>query len=120
MKIKLVGAGLVFIIIAWLLLGFDSPATGIALVTGMILLLLGCFPWACKLPWYVPSIIGGMLLVAAYFAYVYIPLIVGNKFEGYEDMPGALVNLIYFTVGIPGVVLMLAGVASACWRDYHR
>ncbi len=117
MKIKLVGAGFFFILTAMFLLGFDSPATGIALVAGIILLFLGCFRWACKLLWYVPLMIGGMLLVAAYFAGVYIPLIVSDRSE---DMPGALINLVYFTLGVPGIVLMVAGVASACWRSCHR
>lgn len=117
MKIKLVGAGFLCILIAWFLIGFDSPATGIALVAGMILLLLGCFRWACKLPWYVPLVIGGMLVVAAYFACIYIPLIVSDRSE---DMPGALINLVYLMLGVPGIVLLLAGVASVCWRSYPR
>ena len=116
MKIKLVCAGLLFFIIAWLLQGSDSPVTGVSLVTGMILLLLGCFRWACKLPWYVPLTIGGMLVVAAYFAGVYLSLIVSGKSE---DWPGALINLVYYILAVPGIVLMLAGVASACWRSYH-
>ena len=36
----------------YVLQGFDSPVTWIALVAGMILLFIGCFSWAYKLHWY--------------------------------------------------------------------
>ena len=54
-KIKLVGAGLLLILIAMFLLGHDSPVTGITYVAGVVLLITGCFSWACKLHWYVDS-----------------------------------------------------------------
>ena len=117
MKTKFVGAGFLLILIAWLFQGFDSPFTGIALVAGMFLLLLGCIRWVRKLPWYIPLTIGGILVAAAYFAGAYIPRRISDSSE---DMPGALINLAYFALGVPGIVLMLAGVASACWRSYHR
>jgi hypothetical protein len=112
----LVGAGLLLIFIAMILQGSDSPATVIALVAGMILMFLGCFSWAYKLHWYVALTIGGMMLVAAYFAGAYIPLIV--SYRG-EDMPGFFIHLVNFALGIPAIVLISAGVASLFRSSYH-
>lgn len=110
-KKQLAGAGLLFILISAFLGGYDSPLTGIALVAGMILLSLGCFLWAFKLPWYVSLTIGGVVFAAACFAGVYVPLIVRQKHVG-DETPGFLIYLINFTLGVPGAVLISAGVAS--------
>jgi hypothetical protein len=104
-KTWLVGTGLLLILIAMFLQGFDSPATGIALVAGIILLFIGCFSWVCKLPWYVALTIGGMMLAATYFAGIYIPLIVKDQFVG-DERNEFLVHLIYYTLGLPGIVLI--------------
>jgi len=54
--------------------------------------------------------IGGMLLATACLAGVYVPLIIGRGFVDGET-PGFLIHLINFTLGVPGIVLILAGVA---------
>ena len=104
-KTWLVGTGLLLILIAMFLQGFDSPATGIALVAGIILLFIGCFSWVCKLPWYVALTIGGMMLAAACFAEMYVPLIISQKYVG-DERPAFLIHLIYYTLGLPGIVLI--------------
>ena len=116
-KTLLASAGLLLIFIAMILQGADSPATGITLVAGMILLFRGCFSWACKLPWYVALTIGWMLFVAAYSASLWVPLIV--PYRG-EDMPGFFIHLIYFTLGVPGAVLILAGFTRLFRRHLNR
>ena len=75
-------AGGLLIFFAMILWGFDSPLTVIVLLTGMGSLLLGCFLWAHKLPWHAALIIGGIMFAAAWFAAVYVPLIVSYKGEG--------------------------------------
>jgi len=101
--------GLMLLFFAMLLWGFDSPFTGIALLAGMVSLLLGCFLWAHKLPWHVALAIGGTTFAAAWFAGVYVPLIV--SYRG-EDMPGFLIHLLNCTLGVPGIALILAGTVS--------
>ena len=102
--------GLLFILFAMFLVFGDSPAVPMTLVTGMVFLVLGWFPWAYKLPSYVALAIGGTLLAAARLAGVYVPLIIGRGFVDGET-PGFLIHLINFTLGVPGIVLILAGVA---------
>ena len=102
--------GLLFILFAMFLVFDNSPAVPMTLVTGMVFLVLGCFPWAYKLPSYVALAIGGTLLAAAGLAGVYVPLIIGHGFVDGET-PGFLIHLINFTLGVPGIVLILAGVA---------
>jgi hypothetical protein len=102
--------GLLFILFAMFLVSGDSPAAPITLVTGMVFLFLGCFLWAYKLPWYVALAVGGTLLAAACLAGVYVPLIIGRGFVDGET-PGFLIHLINFTLGMPGIILILAGVA---------
>ena len=103
--------GLLFILFAMILVFDDSPAVPMTLVTGMVFLFLGYFPWAYKLPSHVALAIGGILLAAARLAGVYVPLIIGSGFVDGE-IPGFLINLISFTLGVPGIILILAGVAS--------
>ena len=102
--------GLLLILFAMFLAFGDSPAVLMTLVTGMVFLVLGCFPWAYKLPSYVALAVGGTLLAAACLAKVYVPLIIGRGFVDGE-IPGFLIHLINFTLGVPGIVLILAGVA---------
>jgi hypothetical protein len=101
--------GLLLILFAMFLAFGDSPAVAITLVTGIVLLILGCFPWAYKLPSYVALAIGGMMLAAAYLAGVYVPLIVSPEFVG-DETPEFLIHLTNFTLGVPGTVLILAGI----------
>ena len=106
--------GLLFILFSGFLGFRDSPATPMILVTGMVFLVLGCFPWAYKLPSYVALAIGGTLLAAACLAGVYVPLIIGHNAPYIEDVGeivGFFIHLINFTLGVPGIVLILAGVA---------
>jgi len=102
--------GLLFILFAMFLVFGDSPAVPMILVTGMVFLFLGCFPWAYKLPSYVALAVGGTLIAAACLAGLYVPLIIGRGFVDGET-PGFLIHLINFTLGVPGIVLILAGVA---------
>jgi len=102
--------GLLLILFAMYLAFGDSPAIPMILVTGMVFLFLGCFPWAYKLPSYVALAVGGTLLAAACLAGVYVPLIIGRGFVDGETA-GFLIHLINFTLGVPGIVLILAGVA---------
>ena len=104
--------GLLFIFFA-MILGFsDWTAVPMTLLTGMVFLVLGCFPWAYKLPSYVALAIGGTLLAAACLAGVYVPLFVPFPPAGPDDAAGFLIHLINFTLGMPGIILILAGVAS--------
>ncbi len=102
--------GLLFILFSGFLGFRDSPATPMILVTGMVFLVLGCFPWAYKLPSYVALAIGGTLLAAAGLARVYVPLIIGRGF-GDGETHAFFTALINITIGVPGIVLILAGVA---------
>jgi N-acetylneuraminic acid mutarotase len=104
--------GLLFIFFAMILVSSNSPAVSMTLVTGMVFLVLGCFSWAYKLPSYVALAIGGTLLAAAYLAGVYVPLFVPFPPAGPDDAAGFLIHLINFTLGMPGIILILAGVAS--------
>lgn len=102
--------GLLFIFF-FLLRGFypASRADLILLGTGIVLLVLGCFPWAYKLPSYVALLVGGTLLVVALAADVSVPLIfIGGVGEG----PRVFANTVHLTLGVPGIILILAGV----WR----
>ncbi|VGO15837.1 hypothetical protein PDESU_04424 [Pontiella desulfatans] len=101
--------GLMLLFFAMLLWGFDSPLTGSALLAGMVFLLIGGFVWARKLPWQVALAIGGTTFAAACFAEAYVPLIV--SYQG-EDMPGFLIHLLNFTLGVPGIAIMLAAVVN--------
>lgn len=103
-------AGLLFILFAMYLVFSDSTAVLMTLVTGIVFLFLGCFPWAYKLPSYMALAAGGTLLAAACLAGVYVPLIIGRGFVDGETS-GFLIHLINFTLGVPGIVLILAGVA---------
>ncbi|MHC4676573.1 MAG: kelch repeat-containing protein [Planctomycetota bacterium] len=103
--------GLLFILFAMILVFDDSPAVSMTLVTGMVFLVLGSFPWAYKLPSYVALAIGGTLLAAARLAGVYVPLIIGRGFVDGE-IHGFLIHLINFTLGVPGIILILAGIVS--------
>ena len=107
--------GLLLILLAMFLAFGDSPAVPITLLTGIVFLILGCFPWSYKLPWYVALAIGGMLLAAACLAGVYVPLIIGRDFVDGET-PGFLIHLTNFTLGVPGIVLIIAGVARLFQR----
>ncbi len=102
--------GLLFILFAMFLAFGDSPVIPMTLVTGIVFLFLGCFPCAYKLPSYVALAVGGILLAAACLAGVYVPLIIGRGFVDGETT-GFLIHLINFTLGVPGIVLILAGVA---------
>lgn len=104
-------AGLLFILFAMFLVFDDSPAVLIILMTGIFFLVIGYFPWAYKLPSYMALAIGGMLFAAACLAGVYVPLIIGHGFVDGE-IPGFLIHLANFMLGVPGVVLILSGVAS--------
>lgn len=108
-RTKLVGAGLLLILIAMFLWGCDSPVTGIALLAGIVLLFIGCFSWARKLRWYVALAIGGLLLTTAWLASIYIPQIVIDRVVG-DERNGFLVHLIFFELGVPGIALILAGL----------
>ena len=99
------------IFFAMILQGFDSPATGMTLLTGMVLLILGGLTWACKLPWYEALTIGGMLLGTACLAGTYVPQIVSHTFVG-DERPEFLIHLINYTLGVLGIVLILAGFVS--------
>ena len=103
--------GLLFILFAMLLVFDDSPAVPMILMTGIFFLILGCFPWAYKLPSYMALAIGGTLLAAACLAGVYVPLIIGRGFVDGE-IPGFLIHLANFMLGVPGIVLILAGIVS--------
>jgi len=102
--------GLLFILFADYLVFSDSLAVPMTLVTGMVFLVLGWFPWAYKLPSYVALAIGGTLLAAACLAGVYVPLIIGRGFVDGEIV-GFSIHLTNFTLGVPGIALILAGVA---------
>lgn len=118
-RILLVGTGLLLILIAMFLQGYDSPLTGIALVAGIILLFIGLFSWACKLPWYVVLTIGGILFVAAYTTGMYVPLFVKDRCVG-DERNEFLAHLIFFAVGVPGVVFILAGLTRLIRQPGHR
>ena len=101
-----------FFFFFWMILVFsNSRFTWMALVTGMVFLALGCFPWANKLPSYVTLPVGGTLLAVALLARVYVPLVVPISFEGNEGTP-FLKHLITYTLGVPGIALIFAGVAA--------
>jgi len=104
-RIKLAGAGLLLILIAMFLLGYDSPVTGITYVAGVILLITGCFSWACKLHWYVALAIGVMMLATTYFAGIYIPQIVTDRFVG-DERNEFLIHLISSVLFWPGILLI--------------
>lgn len=109
--------GLMLLFFAMILWGFNSPLTVIVLLAGMASLLLGCFLWAHKLPWHAALIIGGIMFAAAWFAAVYVPLIVSYKGE---DMPGFVIHLLNVTLGVPGIALILAGIANLFRRLRSR
>ena len=104
-SIKLVGAGFLLILIAMFLWGCDSPLTLVALLAGIILLFIGCFSWASKLHWYVTLAIGAMMLATTYFAGIYIPQIVTDRFVG-DERNEFLVHLIGSVLFWPGILLI--------------
>ena len=110
-RMKLVGAGFLLIILSMFFLSCDFPVTGITYVTGIILLFIGGFSWARKLHWSFALTIGGMLFAAAYLAGVYIYLIVKDQVVG-DERNDFLAHLIGSVLFWPGIVFIMAGVAS--------
>lgn len=104
-RMKLAGAGFLLILTAVFLLGFDSPVTGITYVAGIILLFIGCFPWACKLHWLVALALGGMMLATTHFTGTCIPLIVKDQFVG-DERNEFLVHLVSGVLFWPGILLI--------------
>lgn len=100
------------ILIVYLVRGFypSSPVDPLLLVTGIVFLVLGCFPWAYRLPWYMAGAAGGTLTAAALSADVNVPLVMGRAGE----ISPFFVNTITLTLGVPGVVVLLAGVWKVC------
>lgn len=102
--------GLIFILFAMFLWGYNSSTTPVTLVVGTIIFAIGCFPWAYRLPSYVSLIVGVMFLGAAWLAGAYVPLIIRYKFAG-DETPAFITHQINFTFGVFGIVLAFAGVA---------
>ena len=115
-SVKLFGAGLLLVIIAMFLLGFDSPLTGITLLAGMILQFMGCIFWAYKLRWFVPVIIGGTMLTVVYLAVTYIIRILEPTLHPLSEQDEFLIHLISTALGVPGIVFISAGIVSLFQR----
>lgn len=78
---------------------------------GAVMLILGCLPWAFKLPWYVTLPVGAVLVGIAFSARAYVPvLFVPAPPSGPDDAAGALMGLNAISFGLPGVVFMLSGL----------
>lgn len=102
--------GLIFILFAMFLWGYNSSTTPVTLVVGTIIFAIGCFPWAYRLPSYVSLIAGVVFLSAAWLAGAYVPLIIRYKFAG-DETPAFIIHQINFTFGVFGIALILAGAA---------
>jgi hypothetical protein len=78
---------------------------------GAVMLILGCLPWAFKLPWYVTLPLGAVLVGIACSADAYVPvLFVPAPPAGPDDAAGALKGIHAFSIGLLGVVLTLSGL----------
>ena len=81
-------------------------------VLAAVMLILGCLPWAFKLPWQVTLAVGAVLLGIACSAGAYVPvLFVPPPPVGPDDASGGLQGINLFSIGVPGVVFVLSGLA---------
>jgi hypothetical protein len=87
---------------------------------GAVMLVLGCLPWAFKLPSYVTLPLGAVLVGIACSSNAYVPvLFVPSPPAGPDDAAGALKGIHAFSIGLPGVVFMLSGLASVVMNRIH-
>ena len=102
--------GLLLILFCQFLVYSSGLAALLALAAGTVLLILGFFKWARKLPSLVAVTIGGTVLAVGLSARIYVPVYVAFPPAGPDDVAGLLIHLINLTLGIPGAILVTASL----------